>query len=220
MKTMKFSTAVIFAMQDLLKDQLSFSIFEITKRLRELANYGELALSDVPNLEDDGEEVVAGAKPSNKRYLIPHDDVKEIFLDLYNNGVFPELKVSDNGSYRVFTLCEDEDKDVSCLCKSYTTNPVVDSNITYPDVNVAPAVANVADATVLKAKPSDTNFDVEVDQTALYLFNRQGEKVTMKEIQSRLKGRKTCKEIADMVASMGYPVNSLGEYPSKWTVTV
>lgn len=77
MKTLKFSTAVLMAIREVLATKPTFSIRDVTLYLREAVNKGELAFSDKTPEDVDGITT----------YRVDHFEVKEQFGDLYASGL-------------------------------------------------------------------------------------------------------------------------------------
>lgn len=190
-KNLTFTTAVFTAAQQLRKN--SFSIYDVTRRLRSLVNDGSIVLSDRVPQDIDGSQT----------YSIAHEEVKGVFYELIENGILTGLDKRDNGTYLLFF-----------------EKPVVDAVIAMSAPS-APPVAPIQSPVVMPTPlPDDA---VLMQRVQDYLSNRSGSNVTMKEIQSRFKGiRKTCDEYANLVARLGYPIDSWGRNstPSRWTVTV
>ena len=189
MKTLLFSTAVLLAVGDLrqLKPQ-GFSLYEVTRRLREQTNKGEIAFSDKSIEDVDGIQT----------FRVVHDEVKAVFNDLFENGVVSNLKKSwdRNGGFFVF---------VNDSAPATTPAPT-------PVATPTPAsTPTVASSLVTSTAPLPTihNTDVVVKLLAYVQGIPSGAYRTMKHIQSRFKGIPlSCEEIAKKLVSLGYHVEN------------
>jgi hypothetical protein len=92
MKNILFTTAVLLAVGEL-RQSGSFSYFDVTKKLRDQVNQGQVAFSD-RDLED-----VDGVST----YRVDHNEVKTIFNDLWENDVIVNLDKSYTGRYWQFS---------------------------------------------------------------------------------------------------------------------
>lgn len=189
---MKFSTAVLVTLRDVVTAKSPFSVHDITKSLRDSVNKGDIAFSDKDTEDVDGVTT----------FLVSHDDVREIFNDLFRSGVL-NLTKKHNGSYFTYEDCGSNSQ---CACKSTTPS------------QTTPA----SQATSLQSPPQTSvsqDFSQKVD---CYLLGRgRGSVVSMKQVQSRFDSLKlSCTDYATALASLGYRVDKSAPYPSKWTVTV
>jgi len=190
--TVKFSTAVVSAIRDVCvtKNSDKFSAYDITQHLREQCNQGELAFSDRISEDVRGDGTVS--------YRIEHPEVKEIIEDLYNARL---------------------------LTRSYNARGYWD----YSSGFQANSTVQLATASqpVTAPKPSTTKShviaatsDPLAQKIQDYIQGRgNGAIITLKQIQSRFKGLPlTCASIAMRLETIGYNVNKVGNYTSKWTV--
>jgi hypothetical protein len=218
MKTLLFATAVIVAIGDLRQSKpQGFSIYDITSRLRDQVNNGELSFSDRAVEDVNGQQT----------YRVGHEKVKALFHDLYNNGVITGLdkeyaSSTDGFGYAVFVNRPAAQPTTAAQAASVSPSsafrlPVTSVPVTQP----AKPAATVVPTPVKATAPRQTinNSDV-VTKVLNYVNNlRQGEYRTMKQIQSRLKGvSASCQEIADKLASNGVFVEGRNAPVSQWFV--
>lgn len=123
-------------------------------------------------------------------YRVDHEEVRSVVNELYNLKVVTGLQRKDNGRWLEY----------------------------YPVGNPVPAPVPVQAVTPTPTpQPTALPVDAALRQKIQdYLVGRKGQKVTMKEVQSRFKGvTKQCNEFGALIASMGITVNTSGT-PSKW----
>lgn len=180
MKNILFSTAVILILGELRKKG-PFSVHDITKSFREKVNNFEFGL------KDRQQEIIN----NGFSYRIDHEDVKQVFYDLLDNGVISNLTQTFNGTFNVF--------------ENSSTQPVK----VKATINLIPTVAPSRYSKAVKAYPEILD----------YLSGRKGQKTTMKQIQSRFKGiSRTCADYADIMVALGYLVCDADQTPSKQSV--
>jgi hypothetical protein len=191
-KQVKFVTAVALAIQDIRSSP--FSAFNVTQKLREWVNKGDVAFTDKSPEDVDGVTT----------YRIEHQEVRSTVHELINNGVVQGLDTRDTGRFIEYF----ESAPIQCV--SPTPTPQAPTN---PRAGHTPLVS--------VCQPSPLPADADLRQKLQdYLKGRAGQNVTMKEVQSRFKGvSKTCQEWAKLVANIGLPVNSSGT-PSFWTTHI
>jgi hypothetical protein len=195
-KTMNilFVTAVYLAANQLIKKGNPFSIFNVTKSIRDDVNNGSLVI-------DDKEKVMLGGKQVSD---VQHDDVKRAFIEMYDNGAFPGLgnRMSADYMYREFVP--------SCL-----SSPI---NSTVSNTPVS-APQPVTPQPVVKICLAPQRVFSKV-QTKVQAYISSKGQPTMKQIQSRFKKAKfTCLQLADILGKAGYKITKTHpEYPSFWTV--
>jgi GTP-sensing pleiotropic transcriptional regulator CodY len=91
MKHILFSTAVLLAAGEL-RAQGSFSIHQVTTKIREWVNSGDVVFSDRSPL-------IGGSFA----YDVNHQEVKEIFTELCDEKILSNLDCQFNGTYNIFT---------------------------------------------------------------------------------------------------------------------
>lgn len=189
-KNIRFVTAVLLAVGELRKSP--FSIHGITKKLRDEVNTGDLTISDKTI------ETVDGAST----YRINHDEVKDVFRELYTQGILQNLTERDTGRYIEYSDSQVQatfSPTVTCAGQVVPA-PVTTGKVTQPLV--------VASSTI-------------EDKLRAYLRGRSGQSVTMKEIQSRFKGvNRTCQDYAQILIGLGWTVKSNGPGISQHYVNV
>lgn len=92
--SLSLQTAVLNQVQEFATNNATFSIYEITKEIRNKVNQGTW---EIPETEIVG---------SSFRNDIPHSRVRNLFYDLWNSGVFDNqfnLNRVFNGNYNEFT---------------------------------------------------------------------------------------------------------------------
>jgi hypothetical protein len=194
-KQIRFVTAVALAVSELRKSP--FSVFNVTERLRDQVNSGDVAFLDKPTAVFNGATT----------YAVEHTEVKEVFQELMRAQIIKDLSVRNAGNYLEYS-------------EGQPSSPVattVQPTTLFP--NPAALVAKIFQPAPARSVSTalGNSFDNKVRD---YLNNRRGQTVTMKEIQSRFKGvSKTCKEYSDIVANLGFSVDTKGT-PSYWTVNV
>ena len=161
-----------------LKAKGVFSAYDVTTVVRAAANGGEYAL---PGLEARGNQ-------SGITYWVDHANVKTIVDTLLNDGTLANLgltNVNYNGSFRVFEFA--------------TSTSATPSSA--PSVPVSNATANAT------ANPTQSPVAQRIQN---YLSNclRFSVNPTLRQIQSTLKvNGLTCKDLASIVAGLGYAVS-------------
>lgn len=133
----------------------SFSIFNITRAIREDVNNGLYSLEEYDDIVD-------------------HETVKKYFMELINNGILNDYTVSYNTiGYR-----------------EYSKNGTV---TTPAPQTILPNVAQISQNSVFP-------FDI---QRKMYQYIRDNGPVTMKQIQSRLKGFScTCEDLKSFLSKL------------------
>jgi hypothetical protein len=192
-KTVTLQNAVLLTVQEFAAANKTFSIHDITQTLREKTSNNEL---EIP------ETAVVG---QSFNFEIRADKVKEIFLDLWQTGVFtPDFSLNRqyNGTYF-----------------EYTPTPVA------PLVQSAPTTAIASSSpTVTATSPSVNRADKQTvsDKIEEYLENHRGQSVTVEKIRAAIKCNGwTCNEIQDIVANfVGSLLNRNPQHPSKSVATL
>lgn len=194
----KFSTAVTLAMKSLTDDKGSFSSYEVTTKLRDMVNKGEVAFTD-RTAEDIGGVTT---------FRVEAVDVKAIVEDAYAARLFNR---TNNGSYFTYTPVA---KASGCpVAAPVQPTPVQTFQVTAPVSTPVPVAKVPVPAVTLP--PTQKLKD--------YLNGRgAGSQVTMKQVQSRFDSLKgvTCGAYALQLESLGYPVTKNGTNTSQWFVTV
>lgn len=157
-------TAVLMQVKEFANQNQQFSVFDITRTLREKTAQGDL---EIPEVE------VSGA---SFRFDIPHAKVKALFDELWRTGVFdPDFTLSRNFNGVYF---------------EYTPSAV---NQSYAGVSVTPAPATPAPTPAPSTPaPVATNSTLPVDiqsRVAVYLLNCKNRnfRPTLKQVQSAIK---------------------------------
>ena len=181
----RFVTAIALAVEQLRSS--SFSAFNVTKKLREQVNAGDIEFSDKSPESVDGQTT----------FRVDHEEVRSVLNELYNLKVVSGLQRRDNGRYLEYVPCT-----------SSPVTPVIPSPYLNIVTTSSPVPTPLPPDALLRQKIQD------------YLKGRRGQRVTMKEVQSRFKGvDKKCNQYGALIASMGIPVNT-GGTPSAWFVTI
>ena len=130
MKNVLFQTGVLLAVNSVRVSQPTFSIFDVTKSLRNLVNSGTFGFSDKQPT------TLAGVST----YFVDHQEVKVIFEDLIASGAVKDLTESNNpGGYREFSDTIKQMAPKAVFTKPYIPKPTIVSN-------TAPASSSVFDA--------------------------------------------------------------------------
>lgn len=195
-KQARFVTAVLMTIGEL--RQSPFSAYNITKRLREQVNAGDLAISDKTPENVDGQT----------SFRIDHNEVKDVFRELIHHGVVTGLTSRGAGAYIEYS------NDVT---PQIVASPTASVAVTCAGQVVPPPFTPPAPVFVNAKQTIDAALRQKLQD---YLTGRIGQPVTMKEIQSRFKGvYKTCQEWGKIVSDMGLTVDTTGT-PSVWTTGV
>jgi hypothetical protein len=171
-----------------------FSIYDITKALRQAVNDGKLDFSDrVP-------ERVGGKQNT---FRVEHEDVRTEFLMFWQHGEIDATR-SNNGSYNLYI------PDTSV--KAAPTLPPAGPH--YVTGSCPPSYAPST-----KAVPAKVN----VQKLRDYLSNslaRGFHEVDMKRIQSRFPEVTgvTCEQYADIIEGLGFTIDNSVANPSQWLV--
>lgn len=155
MKTIQTVTAILMAIKSF--GTTKFSIYDITKEIRK-------NLSDSNYLLDT----------SYQENYCYHEDVKELFLELLENGILDGVNETHNpNGYREYQFG-------------------LASPATIPQAQTTPTA-------VVQTAMTSTNIPVDV-QKKIYSYLKNNSPVTTKQIQSRLKGHPyTCKDIYEFL---------------------
>jgi hypothetical protein len=163
-----------------------FSIYDITTNIRTSIRNCEYVLSfDGLFMQVD----------------IKHDEVKRLFEELYTNDLLSNYDKSFNSQgYREYQLNDVFDTDLD------------DSNdLTGIPVTPSPVKLTVDD---IKNACASSGIPFEV-QKKIYSYIKNNGPVTMKQIQSRLKGPFTCSELLDFLSKINLvDTNTTFNYPS------
>lgn len=190
MKNTILATAVLLAVGEL-RQAGKFSVLNITKKLREWANTGELELSDRTPEDVNGVNT----------YRIEHDEVKTIFNDMYNNSVIINLSRGFNGSYYEYA--------------DNGSASTVSSTSGWPKAIIAPR--SYPKQPFVTKQTSDPFVQTILDYVSS--CRSSGKSVSMKQVQSRFKGvSKTCQEYADILVRAGYVLSNASSPVSRQTV--
>jgi hypothetical protein len=155
MKTIQTTTAILIAIKSF--GTTKFSIWDITKVIRK-------NLNDIVYLLDT----------SYQENYVYHDDVKELFLELLENGILEGVNETHNpNGYREYQFG---------VASPTTITP-----------------AQSTPTAVVQTAMASTNIPVDV-QKKIYSYLKNNGAVTTKMIQSRLKGYPyTCKDIYEFL---------------------
>jgi hypothetical protein len=188
-KNIRFAVAIFVVVQELRGQKAWFSIHDVTKRLRELVNSKQWAIKDFPMEVINGEET----------YNIDHQDVRDAFDELIDNGIITGLTMHFNGTFREF------------------------SNQKKPCTFMGQPIDTFAPSAATASRPQAVPSDSALLQKLQEYIKRKGAlgyAVTMKNIQSRFKNNpKTCREWANMVCRLGFVIDADGSV-SNWTTSV
>jgi hypothetical protein len=194
MKNLRFATAVAATVAALRSSP--FSAYNITKELRKQVNDGSLSFID------KSPETIDGIGT----YRVEHDEVRDIFHELIDNGVITGLEFRDTGTYLEYF-------ETSPITPTPANNTCCQGTVTC----AGQFVPTPTTTTVSVATPTATNNPLN-QKIQDYIRGRVGQRVTMKEIQSRFKGvNKKCNEYGAIVAGLGFSVNTSGT-PSTWYI--
>ncbi len=163
-----------------LKSNGSFSAHDITVAVREAVNEGEYAL---PGYENPN-------TASDIKYLVNHDDVKNVLNNLERDGVLANLGLNNvdySGAYRVYNF----------------DAPVTSTDDA--DAVATPAPDAAADSDVSADEDVSTDDSPVAVRVRAYLDNVGS--ATLKQVQSTLKvNGLTCKDLATLCDELGYTV--------------
>jgi hypothetical protein len=187
MKNLLFVTAVLLAVGELRQTKpQGFSVHDVTTRLREQVNQGDISFTD-----KSYEDVDMSDGTTLNTQSVEHSEVKALFNDLYANGVITGLDKSYATGYITYV-----NRPAQIAPAGTTTQPSV--------AGVSPIGSNSVIVTTGKAQgPFPTiNNSLTQDKIRQYLSNTpKGQPRTMKQIQSRLKGYlATCEEIYNFLS--------------------
>lgn len=208
MKNLKFPLAVLVATKDVASNNPSFSVHDVTKKLRAMVNAGELSFTDRAQEDVDGINT----------FRVTHDDVKESFNEIWANDVVTLNRRSGGSGYFLYELSQP----VTSSIQGLQSPPIF-----FDGKNPVPVVACgskglAVPATLTPAAISSKPLDTFALQVNAYINNVQndGRSLTLKQIQSRFKGiYKTCTEYAAIVEALGFGLHkSDPKYPSTWEV--
>lgn len=201
-------TAVLMQVKDFANAQQTFSVFDITRTIREKTGNGDI---EIPEVE------VSGA---SFRFDIPHAKVKAIFDELWRTGVFDPLFTLNrnfNGTY--FEYTPQIAGNVSATPAPVPTFAVTPSA---PVLSVSTAPTTTATSS---GKPSRSDVTPRVK---LYLDNcaSRNFRPTLKQVQSAIKRGDvstgwTCDELSDLIENdLGFNVVPDPDYVSASQVEV
>lgn len=202
-----FVTAVLLTVGELRKNP--FSIYQVTKRLREQVNQGELSFVD-REVED-----VEG----NQTYRVDHVEVRSVFRELMDNNILTGLSSRDAGPYMEYydTVNVDAsplpkgvvDASGPCCCA------VAPQASTQSLINCAGQVTSSQTQKAVVVMSDDIQLRVKLID---YLRGKSGKGiVNMKQIQSRFKNvDKTCREWGEYLLNIGLSLNKHQNTPSNW----
>jgi hypothetical protein len=185
MKQIQLITAILLTIKEFGTDK--FSIYNITENIRDHLNMGDYEVT-----ED-------GRYSSN----LTHQEVKDSFEELYNNGLLSNYDKSFNSQgYREYQL-----------------NDVFDANLDDDlddDLVGIPATPSPVILTMDKIKNACVSSGIPFDvQKKMYFYIKNNGPVTMKQIQSRLKGPFTCSQLLDFLSKINLiDTNTTLNYPS------
>ena len=178
--TVTLQTAVLMQVQEFANQNQAFSVHDITRNVRTKTFKGEL---DIPEVK------VIGA---STRFDIPHTQVKSIFDDLWNTGVFdPMLTLSRNfnGTYFVYTPTLVAQPSTTQTTSPATTTPVGPTPVTY---------TGTLTPTKLSRQDVVARVQIYLDHCASKNF-----RPTIKQVQSAIKREVstgwTCEELQDLI---------------------
>lgn len=175
-------TTVLLAINSL--GNTPFSIYDVTKTIRKKVNSGEY------EFEDGGTTV-------------PHDLIKDCFLDLLNSGLLADYTVVDSGKgYRQFV-------------KYGTCTPVVDGLFEDDDSSLGEFGAYISGC-----NGTDPVFCQDA-LTRIYDYLVNNPVVTVKKIQSALtKYRYTCEQIKQLLRDMNILDPKSEDLPASLSYTI
>ena len=158
-------TAVLMQVKEFANQNQQFSVFDITRTLREKTAQGDL---EIPEVETSG---------ASFRFDIPHAKVKALFDELWRTGVFdPDFTLSRNfnGVYFEYTP--------SAVNQSYAGVSVTPAPA--PVATPAPVPSQTAVASATNALPVDIQ-----SRVATYLVNCRNRnfRPNLKQVQSAIK---------------------------------
>ena len=195
-------TAVLMQVKDFANQNQPFSVFDITRTLRDKTNKGEI---EIPEVE---------VTNRGYRFDIQHAKVKELFNELWDTGVFdPDFTLSKAYTGMYFT---------------YTPAPVCGGTPSVATVS-APSVAPVSPVAspvqVAKVKTAESDVITRVE-SYLNGCEQRNYRPTLKQVQSAIKRGDvstgwTCEELKTLIETqLGYSVVDNPDYLSASQVAV
>jgi hypothetical protein len=187
-QSVSLQTAILLQIKEFAQTNRTFSVHDITVELRKKCNTGQL---EIPDIED-----ISGA--DNFRYPVDHKEVRNLFNQMRDNGVFDSdytLQATFNKMFYTYTVT-----------KKTSPTPVSKT----PSVTPIAIAKNVWSQASCGA--SSSQIETRVRQ---YLVNRSSDSFTsyptIKQIQSAIKrgNRSTGVSTGDLIAmvkALGYPV--------------
>jgi hypothetical protein len=160
------------------KYNTNFSIYEITQLIRCEVNYKKYQLDGVDVTDDE-----------NMIQFVSHGDVKDIFLDMFSDGTFEDLKMVQRGDYNVYGLDIINDDVNNILDEDDEDDEDWEDalNISTPTTSVNTTVAASTTSTTL-------------DEQLVAYISKKGQ-ATLKQIQSRLKIKgMTCADLLQIIS--------------------
>ncbi len=188
MTTKSLSEAVKSVAENLLTSKSGFSIYDITSEIRNLCNSGQLTLSNVSTFNSQ----------NGPRFNVRHVEVKQLFLDMFQNNEFSNLRFDFNpAGYNVYSAVTPSTPAPSTPTPVSTPASVPTPSLNANQSNLIPVIGKY-----LKNKLSN------------------GQSVTLKQIQSALKrhGNYKCDEIRQLLVSCGYQLTNTSAPVSLQTV--
>jgi hypothetical protein len=228
--TLTLDEAVVDTAQKFKKTGNQFSIFDITRKIREDVN------NDVYTLVGVQQKTISGRLTFN----IEHQDVRRLFLDAISQGIITNLTQNYNtaGGYNQYQeevqplISSSVTNTVQCvklnpaprpaLTATTATTPTQTLGVSLPDAGIivsSPTSTATLTSKGLTVTPVLPGYFKDTLNT--YLNGRgSGSMVTMKQIQSRFDEITgvTCEEYAEALASEGYKITKPTVYPSQWYI--
>jgi hypothetical protein len=204
---MKLITAVQIVVNDFVKQARNFSVHDVTKEIRAQSGSNFLGL-EVDNTLGDG------------RPFVSHDQVKECFEELYQNGLISVEVVSDNGVYRTFGA-----KQPPVVPPVTTNDGIVVIGKPIVMTGVAPnAYYPPLPPTQLPPNCSCTQQCVPITKQDIidYVYNStaKGYEATIRYLTKRFRrnGNITNQQMIDICEGFGFRINDKHKSKSHWIV--
>lgn len=204
-QSVTLQTAVLMQVKVFADNGQTFSVFDITKALRDKTSKGEL---EIPEVEVTGR---------GYRFDISHAKVKALFTELRDTGVFdPDFGLNShfNGTYFEY----------SPYSVTGNATAAAPAPVTAGVAPSAPAPIFAPAAPLAKVKTAESEVK---DRVKLYLDNCTTRlyQPTLKQVQSAIKRGDvstgwTCEELQTLVEGMGYKVATDDDYQSASQVVV
>ena len=210
-KTSNISVAILSQVQEFANNNVTFSIHDITRALRQKTQSGAISIPEF-------------ATPIGQySHNIPHDVIKTTFMELLNDSIFTEVNINldrnSNGVYFEFkpSFIQPNAPIPTPVVNVPTTalNTLVNSVINQvPSVNstsnVQPAIGGIA---------RRINQGIVENKIGVFTSNHAGQQVTIEQIRAAIKCNGwTCIDIQNVLKNTGASVFVNATYPSKSVV--